>query len=133
MFNLLVAMSLILLAGVDPANAVPSLKQVAPGVVIDVHCKQTSYPHFWQALERLQVKQGRVAINATLALSDVEPEVQSLTNFRDECLIALMHEHVRPTLDEALHILIKLSDERIHEQTSIDKHTQPSVENAANH
>jgi hypothetical protein len=129
MHKFLMIISLFLAAD---AMAADTLKQVAPGVVINIHCLQKSYPNFWRALQSVQLKKGRVTINADLALSDVQPEARSMRDFRDKCLIALLQEHLRPTLDEALHILILQSDQRIEDRKWVEMKADPGdVENAA--
>ena len=107
------------------ASATEDLRQAAPAVVIDYHCHREDYPHFWQALRELKVKNGHIVIDADLALADVlnypgqrrlkrprEVSPQAHEYFMDTCLLPLLREHVRPSIDEALHLVVLQSDQR---------------------
>lgn len=106
-------LALILLVVLVPAlaEATPSLKTVAPGLVVDSHCPRELYPHFWQALLELKKRSAQVEINLDLALADVFPSrensqnpysAEAQTRFLDHCVLALLREHLRTPLDQAL-------------------------------
>jgi hypothetical protein len=91
------------------------LKKEAPGLVVDYYCHHEEYPHLWQALRTMTLKNDKVVINAKLALQDVDAGQRE--PFLDNCLLPVLREHVRPTLDEAIHLVIKEADR----QTKIEQ------------
>jgi hypothetical protein len=112
------------------SSAVATLQQEAPAVVIDLHCHQEDFPNFWAALRAMQLQKGELKIDADLALADVYPfpgepkgnlriepnrrpyDPATQREFLDNCLLALLREHVRPVLDKALLLLVKQTDLR---------------------
>lgn len=109
------------------AAAAPELKAVAPGIVVDSHCQRETYPQFWRALLAMKGHGKRALIDADLAMADVMPmsgqkgvatEVNVQPNklvqdeFLENCVLALLREHVREPIDQAMLQIVERMDQR---------------------
>jgi hypothetical protein len=87
------------------------LKREAPALVVDSHCKQELYPGLWKALREMSLKDGRVIIDADLAIAEIPSAAHG--EFLDSCLLPLLREHVRPVLDQAIQQVVQRFDQRL--------------------